>query len=119
MAILNTSVPQKKVLNYRKWIEVTRTAPLAAQPARIGYMQREPQPRRMVKITKAGFLRNNSHICPPGSKRNLGRSGQRIEHVIEYGSMYHMIVPKAFSTWWSEEATLKAVMTSGMYVVGE
>ena len=81
------------------WNEVTRSAPISAKPDGIRYPTVPGAFDKAKDLNKYKFLRNNHKACPPDSKRNPGRSGTLIDHVIELGTMYHMLELMDFSTW--------------------
>ena len=104
---------QVSLLRFQKWIEVTRSAPISARPD--GTLYRTPSRNAFYKakgISRHDFLQDNNRACPPDSKRNPGRHGALIDHVIELGSMYHMFEPMDFSTWSIDETPLEATLAT-------
>lgn len=49
----------------------------------------------------SGFF-TATHSCPINSKRNAGRRGSYINHVIELGSFYHRIIPESIEKWYTQ-----------------
>lgn len=90
------------------WNEVTRTAPISAKPDRIRYPTAPDAFSKLKDLSRHRFLGDNHKACPPDSKRNPGHGGGLIEHVIELGSMYHMLEPMDFSAWSMEETAMEA-----------
>lgn len=53
---------------------------------------------------------NVSIVCPPNSVRNpSGHPNDYTRHLIEYGSLYHLIVPK-ISQHWQDNFTAQTVL---------
>ena len=94
------------------WNEATHNAPISAKPDHIRYPTVPDAFNKVKDMSKHQFLGDNDRVCAPGSKRNPGRSGALIDHVIELGSMYHMFEPMDFSTWSLEEAAVEAELLS-------
>jgi hypothetical protein len=90
------------------WNELTRTASISAKPDHIRYPTAPDAFSKLKELSRHKFLGDNHRACPPDSKRNPGRSGSLIDHVIELGSRYHMLEPKDFNAWTVEEATTEA-----------
>ena len=90
------------------WNEVTRSAPISAKHDSIRYPTVPDAYSKVKDLMRHRFLEDNHKACPPDSKRNPGHSGSMIDHVIELGSMYHMLEPMDFNTWSVEEATTEA-----------
>ena len=94
------------------WNEVTRTAPISSKNDRVRYASVPDAFRKANDVSKVKFPQLNSRACPPDAKRNPGHQGALIEHVIEYGSMYHMIKPLDFNTWSVEEVATEAALAT-------
>ena len=91
---------------------MTRSGPISAKPDRIRYPTVPDAFSKLKDLSRHRFLRDNHKACFPDSKRNPGHSGTLIDHVIELGSMYHMLEPMDFSTWSLEEtATVAELLT--------
>ena len=89
---------------------MTRTAPTAARTDRVRYPTVQGAFDKVNDMSKKKFLRDNHRACPPDSIRNPGRYGTLIDHVVEFGHMYHMLEPMDFSTWSIDEAAMEAML---------
>ena len=87
---------------------MTRSAPISAKPDRVRYPTVTDAFNKLKDLSRHEFVGDNYKACPPDSKRSPGRSGGLIDHVIELGSMYHMLEPMDFSTWSVEETATVA-----------
>ncbi len=64
-------------------------------------------------VTKYRFLADNSRQCPADSNRNSGgRNGATLEHVVEYGPLYHLLEPLHSSYWSVEGKTIDITLTN-------
>lgn len=65
-------------------------------------------------ISNYNKAKNTSILCPPNAKRNPSHLSGHALHLIEYGPLYHIIVPRPPQYWkWDysgarELATVKA-----------
>lgn len=79
---------QKLLDNYYKvgdkWVHVSRVADIKSKSAPDALSQ---------------HLSHDFHVCPANSRRNFGRQGSFIVHVVEYGSYYHRLVPESSEKW--------------------
>lgn len=80
----------KKALDYyfkmnNEWAHVSRASDIISRAA----------PKHLTER----LFRNNFHVCPASSKRNLGRQGMFINSAIEFGLFYHRLVPKSTKKW--------------------
>ena len=94
------------------WNEVTRSAPISAKPDPVHYTTVPDTSKKMNDMSKLRFLQPDSRACPPHSKRNPGHQGALIDHVIEFGSMYHMLEPLDYSTWSVEEVAMETLLVT-------
>ena len=89
---------------------MTRSAPIASKPDSIRYPTVPGAFDKVNSISKTKFLQGNHRACPPNSRRNPSHYGALIDHVLELGSMYHMLDPMDYSTWSMEEIAVEAVL---------
>ena len=94
------------------WNEVTQNAPIATKSDRVRYPTVPDAFTKVSEMSKHSFRRDNHRTCLPNSKRNLGHYGDIINHVIEIGSMYHMLEPMDYSTWSVGESAMEAVLVT-------
>lgn len=89
---------------------MTLSAPISAKSDSIRYPT-VPDPLKQVNdMSKHNSLQDNHRACPPDSKRNPGYYGDVIDHVIEFGSMYHMLEPMDYTSWSLQEEAIEVVL---------
>ena len=98
-------------------MELTRNAPVASKPKVPRYRPGIYTHGIVPLSTAAKFLQNNSRICPGDSKRNPGRRGGTIDHVIEYGPLFHLLEPLPSETWSVEEKSVEVTMTDNKGII--
>lgn len=91
---------------------MTRSAPISAKKDHVRFVTVPDALKKVNYLSKWKFLQRNSRTCPPNSKRNPGRQGALIDHVVEFGSMYHMFEPLDYSTWSVEEVATEALLVT-------
>ena len=64
------------------WAHITREADIQSKPSDLTHIQTD-----------------DFHICPANSKRNIQQQGSFINHVIEYGTFYHRLIPESILSW--------------------
>ena len=62
-----------------KWAHVSKVADVASKAA----------PKSMTKQLPSRF-----HVCAADSMRNIGRQGMFVNNVIEFGTLYHLLIPE-------------------------
>lgn len=94
------------------WMELTRNAPIASKPKVPRYRPAIYTVGILPISTAAQFLQNNSRLCPVDSNRNPGRKGATIDHVIEYGPLFHLLEPVPTENWSVEDSNVEVTVTN-------
>jgi hypothetical protein len=74
------------------------------------------------RLTKEKYNKavNVSIVCPPGSTRNpSGHPHLYTSHLIEYGALYHLIVPQLSQQWYDDQQTKKNVQAFRVDISGK
>ena len=99
-----------------KWAMLSRTASIYSRPrGNSSNLQYQPHLTAAIeRLESRRFEEDNSKRCPQESRGNAGRRG-RLEHVIEKGPFYHILVPRSKHLWTSNATAV----TNWAYYVDE